>query len=102
MTRIFWNRAEKEVVAARSFAIKNYASFDDSDIEAVRQAMAECLPDEKQRKLHAMSEVFWIYDYWDDLENPRKTANSSVDHNLYNVVPPTKQQAIHPVVNPQI
>jgi hypothetical protein len=101
MTRIFWTTEEKQAVAVRAFEIKNYASFDDSDIEAIRQAMAECLPDEKQRKLHTMSEVLWAYDYWDELQNPQKLANGrtwvSGNGNT-----PAKPQAIQPVVNPQI
>jgi hypothetical protein len=106
MARIFWTAEEKQAVAVRAFEIRNYASFDDSDIEAVRQAMAECLGDEKQRKLTTMSEVPWVRESWNELQQVQKTANGRIwvdgTHNVEVTAVKPKPQAIIPVVNPKV
>lgn len=95
MSRIFWTEAEKQAVAVRAFEIRNYASFDESDIEAVRQAMYECIADDKQRQLKAMADVPWVREKWDELHLQKGNTTNS---------PRTteKPQAIQPVVNPKI
>jgi hypothetical protein len=101
MAHITWTKAEKALVAERSFEIRMSVTTE-TDIDCVRRAMSEMLATEKQRNLRGMSDVLWVQDQWRILTKnaQSKTANGRVWSST--PTPAPRPQSIQPVVNPRI
>jgi hypothetical protein len=89
MTKIFWKPAQKKAIAEAAFEYRQDPGFLGSDLDCVRQAMLDVIPDPTQhRNVHTMTTLPWVTDVWKDLT---ETLKNGYDH-----------RAIKPVVSPTI
>lgn len=92
MARIFWTQAEKNLVAERSFELRNSTEY--SDIECVRIAQMNVLNPARHRNLITMSEVPYLVDIWADLIQAQRERETQE-------IAPQPKQAIQPVKHPE-
>ncbi len=72
--RVHWSDAEKLTIARESLRLlEGFADM--SQLEAIRKAMASCLPVHRQRDIAAMSEVRWIRPLWQQAEAVQRAAD---------------------------